>query len=236
MKKHVLITGASSGIGRAIARRLYAEGYSVTLFARNRQALEKLAAELGPETLVAAGDVCDYDTIRSAVRESIQRFGALHALINNAGIGRFDPLQEGKIEHWHEMVDVNVKGVLNAFHAALPALTESRGHVVNIGSVASHLVFPNSGIYCATKHAVLAISQSIGLELSGKIGITTISPGSVNTPFIEQTQNSKLLAELRPGFAAGLAPETIADQVAFALAHSGKAIINEILIRPDKRT
>jgi NADP-dependent 3-hydroxy acid dehydrogenase YdfG len=155
--------------------------------------------------------------------------------VNNAGLGFFDPLQQAKLEHWHEMIDTNIKGILNAFHAAMPHLIEARGHVINIGSVSSHLVFPNSGVYSATKHAVLAISESIRIELSGKIGVTTISPGAVNTPFIEQTTNAQLLQELRPGFAGGLAPETIAEQIAFVLSHEGRAVISEIIIRPDKR-
>jgi NADP-dependent 3-hydroxy acid dehydrogenase YdfG len=233
--KHIFITGASSGIGKAIAENLHSKGYALTLFARNAQALEEIKNQLGERVFVTTGDIRNASAVREAIAQSVAHYGQLDGLVNNAGLGYFDPLQQAKLEHWHEMIDTNVKGILNAFHAAMPHLIEARGHVINIGSVASHLVFPNSGIYSATKHAVLAISESIRMELSGKIGVTTISPGSVNTPFIEQTTNAQLLQELRPGFAGGLAPETIAEQIAFVLAHEGRAIINEIIIRPDKR-
>lgn len=233
--KHIFLTGASSGIGRATATQLYQEGYSLTLFARSSEKLQALADQLGDRVYMHAGDIRNYEEVRSAVESGVARFGTLDVLINNAGLGFFDPLAEGRIEHWHEMVDTNIKGVLNALHAALPQLQKNRGHIINIGSVASHLVFANSGVYCATKHAVLALSESIRTELSGSVAVTTISPGSVNTPFIEQTQNLKLLEESRPNFASGLDPATVADHIAFAISQSGKAVVSEIIVRPDKR-
>jgi NADP-dependent 3-hydroxy acid dehydrogenase YdfG len=233
--KHLFITGASSGIGKAIAENLHSKGFALTLFARNAQALQEIKNQLGERVFIATGDIRDAEAVRGAIAQSVSHYGRLDGLVNNAGLGFFDPLQQAKLEHWHEMIDTNIKGILNAFHAAMPHLIEARGHVINIGSVSSHLVFPNSGIYSATKHAVLAISESIRIELSGKIGVTTISPGAVNTPFIEQTTNAQLLQELRPGFSGGLAPETIAEQIAFVLSHEDRAVISEIIIRPDKR-
>jgi len=233
--KHVFITGASSGIGRAAAHRLHREGCALTLFARTTEKLESLAAELGQNVLIQHGDIRDYTAVKAAMDLSVAHFGKLDVLINNAGLGFFAPLTAGQIDHWNEMVDTNIKGVLNAWHAALPYLLAANGHVINIGSVASHLVFPNSGIYCATKHAVLAISESMRMELSGQLAVTTISPGSVNTPFIENTPDEQLLQDLRPGFADGLAPETIAEHIAFAIGQSGKSVVSEIIVRPDKR-
>jgi len=234
--KHIFITGASSGIGRATAALLHTKGFALTLMARNMAALEEVKLQLGDHVHITLGDVRDYAAVKQSIEESVAHFGSLDAVLNNAGLGYFNPLPNGKIEEWHEMVDTNVKGVLNVIHAAIPHLEKSRGHLINIGSVASHLVFANSGVYCATKHAVLAISESVRIELSGKIGVTTISPGSVNTPFIEQTKNDQLLQELRPGFASGIDPQTIAEQIAFVLEQSGKGIISEIIIRPDKRS
>jgi NADP-dependent 3-hydroxy acid dehydrogenase YdfG len=129
-------------------------------------------------------------------------------------------------------VDTNVKGMLNGIHVFLPHLIASSGQIINLGSVASHQVFPNSGIYCATKHAVFAISESLRLELADKIRVTTISPGSVNTPFIGKTTNPEMLSNYKDYFAAGLTPDAVAQQIAHALNAPSGSVISEIIIRP----
>ena len=122
-------------------------------------------------------------------------------VIPNAGIGYFNPLQEAPLQEWHAMVAVNVQGVLSTLHAALPLLLESKGTTTST-SAPSPLrlqVFPNSGVYCATKHAVLALSESLRTEFRNDLAVTTINPGAVNTPFIDRTTNNhELRANYRP--------------------------------------
>lgn len=165
----------------------------------------------------------------------MKRWGGLDALIPNAGIGYFDPLKQAKLAEWQAMVDVNITGVLNTIHAALPALLASKGHVINIGSLAARQVFPNSGVYCATKHAVLAISESLRTEFREDLAVTTINPGAVNTPFIDRTTNDSLRSDYRPQFDQGMSPEYVAEAILFALESRGKGVVSELTIRPDRR-
>jgi NADP-dependent 3-hydroxy acid dehydrogenase YdfG len=232
--KNIIITGASSGIGEATARLLGAKGYRLGLVARNAQKLEKLQAELGPASIALPCDVTDYQAVQSTFANFTNAHGDVDVLINNAGLGFFDPLVGGKIEEWHTMVDVNIKGVLNCIHVALPSLINTGGHVVNLGSLASHQVFPNSGVYCATKHALMAISDSLRIELPDKLRVTTISPGSVDTPFIDSTSNPQMLAQYKEYFAAGLRAEWIAAQIVHAIEAPAGSVISEIIMRPNR--
>jgi NADP-dependent 3-hydroxy acid dehydrogenase YdfG len=230
--KNVIITGASSGIGMALAQSLSKRGDRLVIAGRNKDRLSELSATLECEHYIHVGDVTDAADCKSMIETAVSKFGSLDILVNNAGLGFFDPLAEGSLEDWHTMVDVNVKGVLNCLHPALPHLISSAGHVINLGSVASHQVFPNSGVYCATKHALFAISESIRVELSGKVKVTTVSPGAVNTDFINKTTNEKLHAEMKDYFATAMRPENIADQIVHALNAPAGVAISEILLRP----
>lgn len=232
--KTIFITGASSGIGEATARALHASGHRLFLVARSLDKLKALQSELGERVSIALCDVRDYDQVKKVWESAMAELGQIDVLINNAGLGYFDHVLEGKIEDWHEMFDINVKGLLNCIHAGLPHLTETKGHIINLGSVASHHVFANSGVYCATKHAVFAISEMLRVELPDKIRITTISPGSVNTAFIDNTKNEKLLADYKPYFAAGMSAELIADTIKYAIETSESAVISEIIVRPNR--
>lgn len=234
MKKCILITGASSGIGLATAHTLAQQGHTVIASARRAEALTALEKEYPNRVFAFPADVCDVEAMKALVQYAIERGNKLDVLINNAGLGIFDPLPEGKLEDWHTMIDVNIKGLLNATHAAIPALRESRGAIINLTSVAAHNVFPNSGVYCATKHAVLAISESLRLELGTEIRITSISPGSVHTEFIDQTKNEELLKNYKDYFASGLKAQDIADQIAHVVNAPENTVISEIIIRPNK--
>ncbi len=234
MSKRIILTGASSGIGLATAFKLADQGHTLLLAARRMQQLEALATEYPDQVFAFKADVTKVDDVKAMVNEAKAKMGGIDVLINNAGLGLFDPVAEGKLEDWHYMFDVNVKGLLSCVHACLPELRAQNGLVINLGSVASHHVFPNSGVYCATKHAVLAISESLRLELGSEIRVTTISPGAVNTEFIDQTTNDKLLQDYKPYFADGLSPEIIADQIAHCINAPGSAVISEIIIRPNK--
>jgi len=232
--KNILITGATSGIGRAAANLLATKGFMLCLTGRDLRRFDDLPEQTAKNSMLEICDVRNYTEVQQAVEAMKAKFGSVDVVINNAGLGFFDQVETGKIEQWNEMVDTNVKGVLNVLHVALPHLISSGGHIINIGSVASHQVFPNSGVYCATKHAVFAISESIRLELADKVRVTTISPGSVNTPFIEKTTNEKMLGEYRNYFAQGLSANSIAEAILYAIESSKDAVISEVVIRPNR--
>ncbi len=231
--KHIVITGASSGIGKTTAKLLLDAGHRVSLLSRS---IERLSDEFdSPNASLVQCDVKDYDSVHKAIDQAFEAQGTIDVLINNAGLGVFDKLADGKIEEWHNMVDTNVKGVLNCLHVALPHLRASKGHIINIASVAAHHVFPNSGVYCSTKWAVAAISESIRLELANEVRVTTISPGAVNTAFIDQTSNEDLLKDYKGYFAEGLSPSIIAENILHAINTSETAVISEIIVRPNRQ-
>lgn len=232
--KKIWITGASSGIGAETASRLAKLGHQVWLTGRNEAALKQHTLQLGSTARYSILDVRDYAAVKSFVETFIAEWDTMDVLVNNAGLGFFEPLAQGNIEQWHEMIDTNVKGVLNCLHAALPHLIASTGQIINLGSLASHHVFPNSGVYCASKHALFAISESIRTELPDKVRVTTISPGSVNTPFIDKTTNEEMLRQYKDYFAAGLTAGMIADQIVHAVSVPMGANISEIVIRPSR--
>jgi NADP-dependent 3-hydroxy acid dehydrogenase YdfG len=231
--KHIVITGASSGIGKTTAKLLLDAGHRVSLLSRS---IERLSDEFdSPNASLVQCDVKDYNSVQKAIDQAFNAQGTIDVLINNAGLGVFDKFAEGKIEEWHNMVDTNVKGVLNCLHVALPHLRASKGHIINIASVAAHHVFPNSGVYCSTKWAVAAISESIRLELASEVRVTTISPGAVNTAFIDQTSNQDLLKDYKGYFADGLDPSIIAENILHAINTSDTAVISEIIVRPNRQ-
>lgn len=233
--KKILITGASKGIGKASVEKLSSQGHRIHIVSRSIDELDAIAR--GNNNISwSSGDVRDHLGIVKAIQEGIEKMNGLDVIVNNAGLGYFDPIDQGKIEDWHNMVDVNLKGALSVIHTCLPHLIKSKGHIVNITSVAAHLVFPNSGVYCATKHALMAISESLRIELAGKIKVSSISPGAVNTSFIEQTRNETLLKDLRPYFESSLKPMDIAEQIAMVINASESTVISEVIIRPNKIT
>lgn len=229
MSKNILITGASSGIGKATVDLLLQKGHNVVAISRD---ISKLGLKDSAHLLQLNADVTDIDKTQEIVKQALGNFGSIDVLINNAGLGYFDPLDKGILAHWHQMIDVNIKGVLNYIHASLPHLIKSKGHIINLGSVASHQVFSDSGIYCATKHAVFAISESIRMDLAEKVKVTTISPGQVNTGFIEVTTNNEIRNQLKDSFKAGISPETVAKNILFAI--ESDAVISEIVVRPTR--
>lgn len=235
MSKTIVITGASSGIGRTTARLLAENNYQIALLSRNLSPLKSLEDSFDNVKTFAC-DVTDDSQVIQAFKEIVSHFGGIDVLVNNAGLGIFDPLAEAKLADWHHMIDVNVKGLLSCVHAALPHLRARKGNLINIGSVASHHVFANSGVYCASKHAVLAISEALRIELSSEIKVTTVSPGSVNTAFIHQTKNEKLLESYVPSFESGLSPEIVAEQIKAIIELPNEAVMSEIIIRPNKAT
>lgn len=232
----ILITGASSGIGAATAQLLAEKGHRVFALARNEAALQALTDRC-PEGKVhtAIVDVREGAAVKKAVDQMIATWGGIDVCIPNAGLGIFSPLSESKLEDWKTMVDVNITGVLSTLHAALPSLVLNKGHVIQIGSIAARNVFPNSGVYCATKHAVLALSDSLRMEFRDELAVTTVNPGAVNTAFIDQTNNDELRESYRPQFEAGMDASFIAEAIAQAIDSAGRGVYSEITVRPDRR-
>lgn len=239
MKKHILlkrivVTGASSGIGEATAKQLAEKGHQLVISGRRSDRLQALEKAFPKQIKSIIGDVRNEVDVKAMMELCVSEFGGIDVLINNAGMGVFDPLIEADLADWHMMIDVNIKGLLNCIHFALPHLITSNGHVINLGSVASHHVFANSGVYSSTKHAVLAISESLRIEHGQDIHVTTISPGQVNTEFIDQTKNTELLKDYKPYFQAGMSAELIAEQIVHCIDIPAHAVISEIIIRPSK--
>ena len=232
--KVVLITGASSGIGEATARALVARGARVALAARRAERLQQLADELGQAASYQALDVTAPDQVQAWVQTAKEKHGQIDALVNNAGLGHMSPMTEAPLEDWHRMVDVNVKGFLTAIHATLPHLVASRGHLVNLASVAAHNVYPNSVVYAATKHFVKVISQGLRLELRDQVRVTNISPGAVETEFIQQIHPPEIRSQYEKAFQDVLTAEDIGQAIADALDAETRLVISELIIRPNK--
>ena len=234
---NVFITGASSGIGAATALLLVRSGHRVFGCARRENQLQsvadRLSSDLRHNFVTRALDVMNVEDHLKAVSDCASTFGSIDVAIPNAGLGIFENLADAALEDWHTMVDVNIKGVLNTLHCCLPHLKASKGLVVNIGSVASRKVFAESGVYCATKHAVLALGEAIRQDLKSEVASTTVCPGAVDTAFIEQTRNPELLNQFRPNFKKGMRPEFVAEHVLYAIESRGNGIVSDITLRPD---
>lgn len=188
--KLALVTGASSGIGEACARRFAAEGADVALWARREDRLDRLANELAREHGVTVHmdtvDVRDREAVRGAAASLLDGAGPPHVLVNNAGLASgFDRVQEGDFEDWDRMIDTNVRGLLHVTRLLLPAMIDAgRGHVINIGSTAGHMVYPKGNVYNATKFAVTALTEAINLDLAGTpLRVSSVDPGFVETEF-----------------------------------------------------
>jgi NADP-dependent 3-hydroxy acid dehydrogenase YdfG len=227
-----VVTGASSGIGAATARRLAAEGFRVIAAARRIDRLEKLAAEIGAVPVQL--DVTD-DASVAALAEAVPECAVL---VNNAG-GAFglDPVAEADIDQWRQMFEVNVLGSVRMTKALLPAmLRHGRGHVVNITSIAGHLVYEGGAGYTAAKHAQHALTETLRLELNGQpVRITEIAPGMVKTDefsLVRFAGDAERAEATYRGVAAPLVAEDIADCVAFAVTRPAHVDIDLVVVKP----
>lgn len=236
--KVVVITGASSGLGEATARHLAERGATVVIGARRIDRIESLAAELtanGGKVVAVKTDVTDRDQVRNLVDIAVERFGRIDVMLNNAGLMPLAPLERLKIDEWDRMIDVNIKGVLYGIAAALPHMkTQKSGHIINVSSVYGHVVDPGATVYCATKHAVRALSEGLRKEVKPyNIRTTIISPGAISTELLEHTSEKDIQAGTRD-FVSKIAtgPGTFARSVAFAISEPDNVDINEILFRP----
>ncbi len=235
-----VVTGASSGIGAAVARALADAGAPVVVAARRAERLASLVAEIGERGGRASACATDV-TVRAEVEALIQHaqseFGGVEILVNNAGVMPLSPLAAARVDDWERMVDVNVKGVLFGIGAALPVmLREGRGHIVNVGSVAGRRPFPGGTVYAATKFALRALSAGLQLELSAEAGIrvTDIQPGVVDTELADHIPDPEQRAAFQGRWSEkrALRAEDVAAAVLHAVTAPAHVNINEILIRP----
>jgi 3-hydroxy acid dehydrogenase/malonic semialdehyde reductase len=238
--KVVFITGASSGIGRSCARTFAREGARLILAARRRSRLEELAVEIqsssGAEVHFLELDVRDQPAVEKAVDALPSEWAAIEVLVNNAGLSRgLDKLHEGKLDDWEEMIDANIKGLLYVSRAVIPGMVKrGRGHVINIGSIAGHEVYPGGNVYCATKFAVNALSRGLRLDLSGTgVRVTSVDPGMVETEFsLVRFRGDKERAEkVYQGFTP-LSPDDIADAVVYCATRPPHVNISEMIVMP----
>jgi len=234
--KIVLITGASSGIGEACARRFAEAGSKLILCARRLDRLEKLAENLDTLCHCVKLDVRDLGEVEQAVRGLPDDWQTIDLLVNNAGLAQgLDKIHEGDTVDWNTMIDTNIKGLLYLGRAVIPGMVQrGRGHVVNIGSIAGHEVYPNGGVYCATKHAVNAINKGMMMDLvDTPVRVTSVDPGLVETEFSQVRFHGD--AERGKVTYQGYKPLTgddIAEAVFWAASQPEHVNIEEIIIVP----
>lgn len=236
MKKTVLITGASSGIGRATARYLAARGLRLVICGRRRHRLEQLRDELSAQTEVCIldFDVRDKDAVFHAIGSLSGGFSAVDVLINNAGNAHgLDPIEEGNLDDWDAMLDINVKGLLYVTKAVLPQMIARRaGHIIHIGSTAGKEVYPRGNVYCASKHAVDAINQGMRIDLNQYgIRVGAVNPGMVETEFSEvRFKGDKEKAKMVYTGFQPLKPEDVAEIIHFVISRPPHVNIADLVV------
>lgn len=237
--KVIIIMGASSGIGEATARVLAEKGAKLVLAARREDHLKKIKESL-PDTHIVyrKADVSNYDDVQQVVDYAISEYGKLDVLFNNAGIMPTAPLVEAKRDEWKEMLDINIMGVLNGIAAALPYMVNQKsGHIISTDSVAGHVVYPDSAVYCGTKFAVRAIMEGLRQEQrDNNIKSTIISPGAVQTELYKTIRDQKAAEELHKAQQEwGLSAEDIAQAVAYVIDTPDRVSVSDMIIRPTKQ-
>lgn len=236
--KVVVITGASSGLGEATARHLAAEGATLVLGARRTERLQQLANEInqnGGKALAVTTDVVERDQVEALVKAAIDTHGRVDVMLNNAGIMPQAPLEKLRVEEWDQQIDVNIKGVLYGIAAVLPHMQQQKsGHIINVSSVAGHKVLPPGTVYCATKHAVRAISEGLRMEMTPyNIRSTIVSPGAVATELNDSINDPEVAEGMKAFYEKVAIPaDAFARAVAFAISQPEDVDINEILFRP----
>ena len=238
----ILITGASSGIGRATANKLANDGAKVVLMARSEDELKELQKEIsdhGGEALVAKGDVTSKEDFKNAVKKAVDKYGKIDGLINNAGLMPLSYVKKLKTDEWDQMVDVNIKGVLNGVAAVLPNLIDNKGgDIVNVSSMAAHRYFPGGAVYCATKSAVKMFSEGLRQELAPKYGInvTSIEPGAVATQLTDTITDEDIKEKMKEmQKMTTLESEDIANAIHYALTQPKRVNINDVYIVPSEQ-
>ena len=235
-QKTALITGATSGIGKATAQLFAAHHLRLVLCGRRQERLDELAQKLSQRTEVHTlnFDVRDRNKVFESIQSLPEAFSHIDLLINNAGNAHgLDPIQDGSLDDWDAMMDINVKGLLYVSKAILPGMIARRsGHIINIGSTAGKEVYPNGNVYCASTHAEDDLNQSMRIDLNGKgIRVGAINPGMVETEFSEVRfkGDTQRAAKVYQGFAP-LRPEDIADLIWFTVTRPPHVNIADLTV------
>jgi len=241
--KVIIITGASSGIGEATVKNLAEKGAKIVMSARREHRLKSIQSELSSYDVVyKVGDVTSLFDMKELVKYTIEKFGKIDAMFHNAGIMPMGPLansEEKEIKKWESVVNVNIMGVVNGLAACLPVMVEQKfGHMIAMDSVAGHLVYPNSAVYCGTKYAVRAIMEGVRQEhLEDNIRSSIVSPGIVETELINSVGNpdieSWIAGEVKDR-TTSLTAEDVAEAVAYILSTPENVSISEILMRSSR--
>lgn len=235
--KVILITGASSGIGRETARVLAQNGARVVLSARREERLKELAAELGERAAYLPSDVTRLEDMEALAALSRERFGRVDVLFANAGIMPGSGMSELKVSDWMAMVDINIKGVLNAMAAVLPEFTaQKRGHIAVTSSMAGTRSVPGNAVYCGTKHFVRAMLDSFRMESVQEgthIRTTVICPGAIRTELLNTIAPSETKSMVEEFYKnVGLEPSAIANAVLYAISQPDNVDVSDLGVRP----
>ena len=260
--KVVIITGASSGVGEATARRLGASGAKLMLAARREDRLKDLVAAIqktGGTVAYRVTDVADRAQVQALAEATLETYGRIDVLVNNAALMPESPLDQIKVDEWDQIIDVNLKGVLYGIAAVLPTMRPQKSvHVINLSSIGGHKVVVGAVVYCATKYAVRAISEGLRLESNGEIRSTIISPGAVATEGLLLLSKGEIRStNISPGAVATELTDTITDgdttsrvnqfyslaidadaiarAIAYAIEQPADVDVNEIIIRPTRQ-
>jgi NADP-dependent 3-hydroxy acid dehydrogenase YdfG len=231
----VLVTGASSGIGRATARVLSAAGAKVVVAGRRTEQLAELVKESPTEMLAVELDVTRLESVEEAVASAVGHFGRLDALVNNAGLMLAGMILDADPQQWVRMVETNLLGSMYAVHAALPHLIASKGAVIQVSSTSGRIASAGSGAYAATKFGISAFAESLRQEVTERgVRVVVVEPGFVETELTDHITDP-MMREAAKSIGQSmrtLQPENIAEVIAFALSQPEHVAVNEILVRP----
>lgn len=238
--KVIVITGASSGIGEAAALLLAEQGNQIVLAARREDKLKEIVNKIksqNGEAIYQVTDVTQIEEVEQLAKLAQDEFGSIDVWINNAGLMPHSEFIKKRIDDWNQMIDVNIKGVLNGIAAGLPYMREQQsGQYINISSVAGHLTHPGGGVYSGTKYAVRAISEALRQEeaqAQSNIRVTIVSPGAIDTELpnsVTDDENKQGIDQMYDAFA--VSPERIAKTIAFAINMDEDTAVNEFIVRP----
>lgn len=241
--KIVVVTGASSGIGAAVARRLATEGHTVIAGARRRDRLDELAAATASAAEQAGGslhpvvvDVTDRADVATLVDGAVRAHGRVDVLINNAGVMPLSRLDALLVDQWDQMIDVNVRGLLNGIAAALPHFQrQSGGHFITVASIGAHEVVPTGAVYCGTKFAAWAITEGLRQEVDPSIRVTTVSPGVVESELADTITDPGAAEAMSSYRSAAIAPDAIARAISYAINEPDDVDVTELIVRPARQ-
>ncbi|MCX4671318.1 SDR family oxidoreductase [Streptomyces sp. NBC_01381] len=242
-RKVVLVTGASSGIGEAVAVRLVAEGHRVVAGARRTDRLRALAERTAAMAARSGGslhpvrlDVTDRADVAAFVEAARERHGRVDVLVANAGVMPLSRLDSLLVDEWDRMIDVNVRGLLHGIAAVLPVFTaQGAGHFVTVASVGAYEVVPTGAVYCATKYAARAVTEGLRQESDPSIRVTTVSPGVVDSELADTITDTGAAEAMRAYRAHAIRPDAIAGAVSYALEQPSDVDVNEIVVRPTRQ-